>query len=588
MLMKKTILLITTVFIAAVCYSKEIPLEDAYKIAGRFFGIESETKGDGMLRMVWDGKGLASRSVTDSPAFYVFVRTDAEGFVIVSGDDAVRPVLAWSGDGFFDPDDIPSNALWWFDAVEEQVAYLRQTSAASCPVKSVEDTEVLYYQTAEWDQNEPYNMECPRDNSNNQCITGCVATSMAIVMHQRRWPDAGTGTIPAYQTSKAIEVKERMLGEKYDWENLPFTDASDIRTQWSMEQKKEVARIMADCGAAIGAEYGVSATSASEARAVQALMEYMKYDRSAYLDRRGYYSDEEWFGMLKDELFSNGAVLYSANNDEGGHAFVIDGYSSDGLFHVNWGWGGSGNAYYYLFDMNPSGSVYATDHNMIVNLKPDEGGKPVERIQFYCTETSEGQVLKGLYVEETDQVTGLPAMITLGCFWNTGMETYSGEFRLGVFDRDMNLIQELWTRPVSEIHPSSYLWFSDIPIKIKEVSFGYRLVAQFYNNDTGDWEMVRASSEYDGVSEILIADEYPIEESTTFSYFAANDMIVISVKAGVSVSCTDEEGQGVEVVEVSSGEYHIDASVLDDGVHVLHLEKGEEKVEFEFVTGGQK
>ena len=41
-------------------------------------------------------------------------------------------------------------------------------------------------------------------------------------------------------------------------------------------------------------------------------------------------------------------------------------------------------------------------------------------------------------------------------------------------------------------------------------------------------------------------------------------------------------------MEVSAGEYHIDASVLDDGVHVLHLEKGEEKVEFEFVTGGQK
>lgn len=587
--MKKIWTLLAFIFFAVVSYSKEIPLEKAYQMAEEFFGITAETKDTGVgVRLLWDGNGLASRSANATPAFYVFGRTGAEGFVIVAGDDALRPVLAWSDEGEFNVDDIPANSLWWYESVERLVTFHRSSSSAPYSYDTLADESEILVPTAEWNQKDPYNKECPLDNSSRQCVTGCVATAMAIVMHQRRWPDAGIGTVPAYKTSKGIEVKERVLGQKYEWNNLPFTDASDINSKWSDGQKNEIARIMADCGAAIQANYGFTETSGSEERAVQAMVEYMSYDRSAHLDWRGYYTDEEWSDMLKKELFSNGAVLYSANNDDGGHAFIIDGYSSEGLFHVNWGWGGSSNAYYHLFNMNPSGSAYADDHNMIVNLKPEEGGESVERILFYCTETPEGQVLKGLHVEETDPVTGLPTMITLGGFWNKGLDPYIGKFRLGVFDRDMNLKQELWTYHMDYLVQSSYLWFSDIPIEIGEVDFGYRIVAQFYNNITGEWEKVRASSEYDGVSEILLADEYPIEESTTFSYIAVNDMIVISVKAGVSVSCTDEEGQGVEVVEVSSGEYHIDASVLDDGVHVLHLEKGEEKVEFEFVTGGQK
>ena len=58
-----------------------------------------------------------------------------------------------------------------------------------------------------------------------------------------------------------------------------------------------------------------------------------------------------------------------------------------------------------------------------------------------------------------------------------------------------------------QLDPSSWVYFEDIPIEIGEIDFGYRLVAQFFNNGSGEWEKVRASSDYDGISEILLADE---------------------------------------------------------------------------------
>ncbi|MDE6638078.1 MAG: C10 family peptidase, partial [Muribaculaceae bacterium] len=46
-------------------------------------------------------------------------------------------------------------------------------------------------------------------------------------------------------------------------------------------------------------------------------------------------------------------VLYSGAGTAGGHQFVCDGYSSDGFFHFNWGWGGLSNGYFLLTALNP-------------------------------------------------------------------------------------------------------------------------------------------------------------------------------------------------------------------------------------------
>ncbi len=57
--------------------------------------------------------------------------------------------------------------------------------------------------------------------------------------------------------------------------------------------------------------------------------------------------------------------------------FFCDGYDGDGLFHFNWGWGGSSDGYYALSAMNPStqgiggsNGSYAFNQTMVCRIQP--------------------------------------------------------------------------------------------------------------------------------------------------------------------------------------------------------------------------
>ena len=65
------------------------------------------------------------------------------------------------------------------------------------------------------------------------------------------------------------------------------------------------------------------------------------------------YSINEWENMIYNELANNRPVVYGGQSDDGGHAFVCDGYDGNGMFHINWGWGGYGDDYFSLSVLNP-------------------------------------------------------------------------------------------------------------------------------------------------------------------------------------------------------------------------------------------
>lgn len=583
-MLRKLIVLLTFIFVALNVHAEEVPYAKAFAIALDFFGQNADFKCDtDEIVLLWDGRSQDTKQDSSSPAFYVFGQPSKPGFVIVSGDDSLRPVLAWSFDNIFSSEDIPVNLNSWFDEIGNTVAYARENQLAAYVTSADKGEVVLEMKTASWSQGAPYNNYCPMYNG-ERTITGCVATSMAIVMRYRKWPESGEGTVPAYETPKGIEVEKRELG-KYDWDKMPLSISGN---SWTSEEKNEVARLMADCGAMIKANYGVSSTSASTFNAFKSMVQYLKYDAGSYLAERSWYSDQEWHDLLKKELEANGPVMYSANNESGGHSFVIDGYTSDDYFHVNWGWGGLDNGYYTMSMMNPKSqdSPYNDGHGMVLNLKPDEGGIEPQSVKFYSTDIDD-IVLRGIHVKEIDAETGLPSLVNLGGFWNKGSKDYDGRFRLGMFDREMKLIKTLWAYKLEEpLMMSHYKWFDNIELDIDDVDYGYRLVAQFFNTDTEEWEMVRANREYDGVDCVLLADEYSIEESTRFRYSKSLEFVILTVKDGVEVTCRTMNGDEVEVYSAGAGEYHINAGELPAGRYVLRLKKEEEDVELIFVTGG--
>ncbi|MDE7443194.1 MAG: C10 family peptidase, partial [Muribaculaceae bacterium] len=76
-------------------------------------------------------------------------------------------------------------------------------------------------------------------------------------------------------------------------------------------------------------------------------------DQSICIQKREWYDAQEWEDLMYTELTTNGPVFHTGASYSGGHAFVCDGYISNGYFHFNWGWGGMSDGYFLLSALNP-------------------------------------------------------------------------------------------------------------------------------------------------------------------------------------------------------------------------------------------
>ena len=72
----------------------------------------------------------ANRDVTD---YYVFNVKNGEGFVIVAGDDRVRPILAYSTTGKYNPNDVADGFRYTLDGFCNEIQYVRENDLAATP-----------------------------------------------------------------------------------------------------------------------------------------------------------------------------------------------------------------------------------------------------------------------------------------------------------------------------------------------------------------------------------------------------------------------------------------------------------------------
>jgi len=107
----------------------------------------------------------------------------------------------------------------------------------------------------------------------------------------------------------------------------------------------------------------------------RALVTNLKYDKSIQNHLRSIYTDTEWETLIKSQLDAGLPVFYGARYEGGNHNFVVDGYNKKCEFHINWGWGGRYDGWYTLNNLKPDATRhFNTNHNIIINIKPDAGG----------------------------------------------------------------------------------------------------------------------------------------------------------------------------------------------------------------------
>ncbi len=461
--------------------------------------------------MSWDNRSLegVTRSAETSEAlFYVFESSEGKGFVIVSADDQVMPVLGYSFENEApQPDNLPAPMKDWIVWITEQIKYVRDNhienrNAAPKWAEAMAGNVVIELETAQWGQRKPFNNQCALDGD-ERSLAGCVPTATAIIMKYHEWPKYGVGKTESYYTkTKHIFVESRDLNHEYDWELMPMNYYS--HSGYSEEEADAVSTLMADIGSAFQSNYSKNSTSTGASDKV--LYEHFGYSPAMYYVYRKYYSDDVWLQMIKDELRSLRPLSYSGGHENGRHRFVLDGYTDDDYFHVNWGWGGQSNGYFTLSTLTPGdGEGYSDDQCTSFNFKPDTSSEVEDWIRF---------IGSGITVSETEFVQDSRFYIDELHFKNFSSIDYTGYFRGAITDRTGNIkewiTRELvYTPEVDRVLESgrTVRWTKISATITEPINSGDRIRVFYRAQDSDKWHLVKSSNQKDCRWEVLVAPE---------------------------------------------------------------------------------
>lgn len=292
----------------------------------------------------------ATRSANTGEPFYVV--TSAEGLVIVSGDERMKKILGYSDTRNASPDRLPSSMQLLFAVYSREYNYLRQhpevkSSQNTVQPRSSYASSVAPLLQTSWGQGAPYNALCPLYKG-QPVPTGCVATAMAQIMKYYEYPAQGKGNI--YYEKDATYVSPVALD--LSKEPLEWNKMNGMGTE--AEKNHAIAWLMACCGASVSMSYATMASEASNASVSTALVDNFGYDPNMQNYNRDNFKLADWMGIIKKELSEKRPVLCGAHSATTlGHSFVLDGYNSEDMIHVNWGFNGDTDGYYEMSSMNP-------------------------------------------------------------------------------------------------------------------------------------------------------------------------------------------------------------------------------------------
>lgn len=378
--MKRILSLTFLLIVAVMSFAGNVGEQQAWLKAQAFLKANNRTATAAKAKKAAHKMPRKGQSAT-SVYFYVFNADNNQGFVIVAGDDRVDEILGYADSGSFDADNIPSNLQYMLDCYAEDIEWMiaNNYTPSSAPRK-VSTTVVEPLVTSKWNQSAPYYNSCPTLNG-SRCVTGCVATAMAQIMYYHKWPQGSTGSIAGY-TSSSGAVVSTLNSTTFDWSNMQDT----YNNSSSAASQSAVAKLMAYCGAAVSMNYSPSSSGAVSSNVPTALINKFGYASSAKFIGRSGYSIDGWDALITNELVNNRPVYLSGSTSQGeGHAFVCDGRRADGLFHINWGWGGSCDGYYRLSLLDPTsqgiggsstGSKYSVRQGAIVGIAKSTAATP--------------------------------------------------------------------------------------------------------------------------------------------------------------------------------------------------------------------
>lgn len=324
-------------------------------------------------------------------AFY-FVNYKDKGFVLISGDDNMPQILGYSEEGQIYKGNIPENLK---DILIRYVAEYKQAEkgnlyfgkiSASVETNNFPEEITPLLKDIQWNQESPFNKYCPIFNG-IQTLAGCSASSASQIMYYYKYPGTGQESItyrsPVYGTytgdfkivNDSIEIKADFSKYKINWDEM----IPSYTYGYTEQQINAAAELSTYTGYAFYNEYGIIVTSSYMQNIMYGLEKFFNYDDDMTMQYGDIYSGAQWTKIIKNEIYSGRPVLSGNQNSYGGHAYIIDGYDKNNLFHINWGWNGIFNGYFLLYNQNPyytyNGYGFNLSQCILTKIKPSDGKK---------------------------------------------------------------------------------------------------------------------------------------------------------------------------------------------------------------------
>ncbi|MBN2892695.1 MAG: thiol protease/hemagglutinin PrtT [Bacteroidales bacterium] len=409
--------------------SSPITTNQAKKIAeNKLIYLENKTHQIYFVQEVNDAKTI----------FYYVVNLKPQGFIIVSGDDELYPILAYSlTDNYLFTNDESINPLYNL-LISDISTQLLNIDLISTESKNKRKTEWQFYLyddlkspnnktfiqwppqgttstggwlETNWTQNSPYNAHCPIDPvTSARSIVGCPATAMGMILNYYQNLNGTTFT-------DADDYYHNYSGRQYniddDYETHDFLSFPEINIYFAeIEAKFENNELLTnDEKAALSFACGVAATqvftsSGSGTFGVnQAYDAYQKFgfDDCILADD----SNTELYSILAQNM-KDGRPAHLAVVDGPpvtmGHNVVVDGYNTDNYFHVNFGWGGTYNSWYLIPEEIPYGLT--TIEGVIMNIAYPKLNSEAEIYSFSFEEQTSSAVFSNdtIYIEVESEV----------------------------------------------------------------------------------------------------------------------------------------------------------------------------------------
>ena len=397
-------LLVGLLLTAAVSLGEPVTSRQAEDAAAAWLRMDGRPLGAALGKQV---KKVEAHRDTRGKVLCYSVQLEPNGFVIVAGDDAIEPVIAFSSSGSYDPSSSnPLGALVTKDlslritehvgdreggirdgpkAVTKWRTLLAQASPSETPaygIGAITDPRVDPILTSTWGQgtvsgNATFNYYTPPgpDAEADNYPAGCLATAMAQIMRYHQYPSAGVGT-PSFSI-KVDGIPETRslrggdgLGGSYYWTDMPLNPGSST----SETERQAIGAICYDAGVAVEMSYTETSSGAYLLDAWLALKNTFGYStvESEYLH------GSEFDSAVNSSLNAGYPVLFGISNWDTGnkHAVVCDGYgynASTIYHHLNMGWNGSQNVWYNLPNISSSPSYDGVDGVIYNTYKTSTG-----------------------------------------------------------------------------------------------------------------------------------------------------------------------------------------------------------------------